>query len=169
MGASSKQQNPRQRLTLAEPNTIRRKCANRTSGPVADLPQISANGRHPKNGRLLMESFKERLLEIASDRPTANLTQIYKNGWRQTDTNNPRTTETRRFNTIRRKHANRTSGPVPDLPQILAKWMASEKWSIVNEIHIGNLMKIASDNPWQILCEYRKWVSQADSRIHGQD
>ena len=72
------------------------------------------------------------------------------------------------FNTIRRKRANRTSGPVLDL-QILAKWTASEKLSIVNQILAGNLMKIASDNPWQILCKYRKWVFQADNRIHDKD
>ena len=96
--------------------------------------------------------------------------QISENGWRQTDTNNPgQRLKLVEFNTIRRKRANRTSGPVPDLPQILAKWTASEKLPIVNEILIGNLMKIASDNPWQILCEYKKWVFQADNRIHDQD
>ena len=65
--------------------------------------------------------------------------QTSKNGWRQTDTNNPgQRLKLVEFNTIRRKRANRTSGPVPDLPQILAKWTASEKWSIVDEILIGN-------------------------------
>ena len=109
-------------------------------------------------------------MKIASDCPTADFMQISKNGWRQTDTNNPgQRLKLVEFNTIRRKRANRTSGPVPDLPQILAKWTASEKWSIVNEILIGNLMKIASDNPWQILCKYRKWVFQADNRIHDKD
>ena len=109
-------------------------------------------------------------MKIASDRPTANLTQIYNNGWRQTDTNNPRQRlKLVECNTIRRKRANRTSGPVPDLPQILAKWSASEKWSIVNQILVGNQMKIASDNQWQILCKYRKWVFQADNRIHDKD
>ena len=78
----------------------------------------------------------------------ADFMQISKNGLRQTDTNNPRQRlKLVEFNTIRRKRANRTSGPMPDLLQILAKWTASEKWSIVNEILIGNLMKIASDCP----------------------
>ena len=96
--------------------------------------------------------------------------QISKDGWRQTDTNNPgQRLKLVEFNTIRRKRANRTSGPVPDLPQILAKWTASEKWSIVNEILIENLMKIESNNPWQILCKYSKWAFQADNRIHDKD
>ena len=94
-------------------------------------------------------------MKIASAHPTPDLMQIPKNGWRQTDTNNPRQRlKLVEFNTIRRKCVNRTSGPVPDLPQLLAKWSASEKWSIVNEILIGKLMKNAPDNPWQILCKY---------------
>ena len=100
----------------------------------------------------------------------ADLMQISTNGWRQTDTNNPRQRlKLVEFNTIRRKRANRTSGPMPDLPQLLAKWMAAEKLSIVNEILIGNLMKIASDNQCQILYKYRKYVFQADNRIHDKD
>ena len=99
--------------------------------------------------------------------------QISEKGWRQTDTSNPgQRLKLVEFNTIRRKCANRTSGPVPDLLQILAKWTASEKCFIVNEILIENLMKIASDNPWQILCKYKKIVFQAaaaDNRNHDKD
>ena len=100
---------------------------------------------------LVNEILQGKLLKIASDRPTADLMQISKNGWRQTDTNNPgQRLKLVEFKTIRRKCANRTSGPVPDLLQILATWTGSEKWPIVNEILIGNLMKIASDNPCPI-------------------
>ena len=70
----------------------------------------NANGRHPKNGRLLNEILEGKLLKIASDCPTAHFMQLSEKGWRQTDTNNlgQRLKLVEFNNTIRRKRANRT-------------------------------------------------------------
>ena len=69
MGVSSRQQNPRQRLKLAELNTIRRKCANRASGRVADLTQISAKWTALEKWSIVNKVLIENLMKIASDSP----------------------------------------------------------------------------------------------------